>query len=678
MAYQIQLDEHGRVTRPTLQAALGDIASSVSARATAAQGALADTLAAANGDLIARFGAAGDGVKDDRAALVSALSSGIPLDGRGRTFKLSAPVDLPEGLVLSNAKFVFPALDANATAMTMAGSSGTTQTLPADIPRLATSIVVPDATKFIVFGWAYIESDALWSSASGGGVKMGELLRISAVDAATNTLTLCWPTLNAYATTQGARITPENMLRGPTLTNVDFVGTVSAAGAGTANRALALRRVVGAALNNVSTHAWDRHHIELDRAAHVRISGGSGGETGFQTGVDYGVMIVNASFDATVRDRAFHAMRHGVTIGGAQGVNRFIRVDGCRCYDMRDAGFDAHPGAAEHEFTNNVVLFRYYEQAGAEYGNQDGVMTQGSQPRITNNVFINCRENGVAWQPFIAPGVAAPVVGLIANNDMSNAAGLAQGVFVEVKDAVSAPIQSAVIENNRTRGFSRDVMLQTQINGAGISNVSIRDHDGVGGDRSVYLNARAGSVIDGLAIDGGALAVTDAATNPVVDFVSTATSDIKNVRISNARIARGAGGTVGIRTLGRVTGLVERGTTWGNVTTRFSLSADTTGAQIGSPSSFKLTAAPTYTVPAHLTSLTVDRAETVTLTLPAPAAVPDRVLRIRTLRAFAVVSAASDVIPITGGAAGTAILPATAGAWAELRSDGVAWEIVAA
>lgn len=54
-----------------------------------------------------------------------------------------------------------------------------------------------------------------------------------------------------------------------------------------------------------------------------------------------------------------------------------------------------------------------------------------------------------------------------------------------------------------------------------------------------------------------------------------------------------------------------------------------------------------------------------------------RWLFIKTIAAQTVSSGSSDVVPITGGAAGTAILPATAGAWAMLQSDGTNWVIMA-
>ena len=71
-----------------------------------------------------------------------------------------------------------------------------------------------------------------------------------------------------------------------------------------------------------------------------------------------------------------------------------------------------------------------------------------------------------------------------------------------------------------------------------------------------------------------------------------------------------------------------------------------------------------------------NRAGTVTLTLPDPKTAGPRVISVRTWTANTVVSASSNVVGATGGAAGTAILAATAGRWADLVSDGTAWNIV--
>ncbi len=85
----------------------------------------------------------------------------------------------------------------------------------------------------------------------------------------------------------------------------------------------------------------------------------------------------------------------------------------------------------------------------------------------------------------------------------------------------------------------------------------------------------------------------------------------------------------------------------------------------------------TYTVLDTDNWIIANRAGTVTVTLPAAASWTGRELMFRTIQAQTVVSNASNVIPRIGGSAGTAILPATDGAWATLVSNGTAWEIMA-
>ena len=66
------------------------------------------------------------------------------------------------------------------------------------------------------------------------------------------------------------------------------------------------------------------------------------------------------------------------------------------------------------------------------------------------------------------------------------------------------------------------------------------------------------------------------------------------------------------------------------------------------------------------------------LTLLNAAANAGRYLRLKLTTAFAVVSAGSNIVPLAGGAATNAILPATAGKFALLQSDGTNWQIMEA
>lgn len=111
----------------------------------------------------------------------------------------------------------------------------------------------------------------------------------------------------------------------------------------------------------------------------------------------------------------------------------------------------------------------------------------------------------------------------------------------------------------------------------------------------------------------------------------------------------------------------------------------TSGAAIVKPSASSvmyLTSAPntqtgaTYTVTDTDNWIIANRAGTITLTLPTASSYTGRAITVSTITANTVVSNASNVVPQAGGAAGTAILAATAGKWANLVSDGTNWQIM--
>jgi len=68
---------------------------------------------------------------------------------------------------------------------------------------------------------------------------------------------------------------------------------------------------------------------------------------------------------------------------------------------------------------------------------------------------------------------------------------------------------------------------------------------------------------------------------------------------------------------------------------------------------------------------------TCTVTLPSAATSTGRAVTFKNLQAQTLVSASSNVAPIGSATPGTAILPATVGAWATLVSDGTNWVIMA-
>lgn len=86
-----------------------------------------------------------------------------------------------------------------------------------------------------------------------------------------------------------------------------------------------------------------------------------------------------------------------------------------------------------------------------------------------------------------------------------------------------------------------------------------------------------------------------------------------------------------------------------------------------------VTGVTTYAVTETDSALVFNCAATCTITLPSAAACPGRWITLKTIAAFTVVSASSNVCPATSNTPGTAILTAVAGRYAVLQSDGTNW-----
>lgn len=84
-----------------------------------------------------------------------------------------------------------------------------------------------------------------------------------------------------------------------------------------------------------------------------------------------------------------------------------------------------------------------------------------------------------------------------------------------------------------------------------------------------------------------------------------------------------------------------------------------------------------FSVASNETWITCNGGSTITVTMPSAASFNGREIYIKTIAAFSVVSASSNIIPKVGGAATTTILAAAAGSWATLVSDGTNWVTMA-
>jgi hypothetical protein len=155
------------------------------------------------------------------------------------------------------------------------------------------------------------------------------------------------------------------------------------------------------------------------------------------------------------------------------------------------------------------------------------------------------------------------------------------------------------------------------------------------------------------------------ATIAVVVNAAPAGSGDVFVRVSTGSVLGGTDSNVQFGALATNDLIQYNGTIWSNVTPASVISA-AGGAPVTKTANFTVAAGETWLINNKSGS-------TCTVTLPTPSASIGRVLYLQNYQAQTLVSASSNVVPLVGGAAGTAILAAVAGETATLVSDGTSW-----
>lgn len=473
------------------------------------------------------FGAVGDGVADDSQAMQDFVNAAQTQPGNvyafsNRTYAIATTITATAPFVINGNGATILNQTTDNYFITVTGASDSAILLTSNAVAGDLDLDLASVANIVVGDWLYLSSTQVWSTNIAS--TYGEWVQVKSVAALT--VTLYSPVLFGYATASSAQVVRTVLVNGVWMNNFNVIGS----GAGN-QKALSFDRCQNVSVNNVNISLCNERGIQLSRCLQCKITG-CFIEKANAAGLSYGISIINGCAFMIVSNCIGNDLRHLVTIGGVQGVNRYITVADSIALASRDAGFDAHP-------SSQFVIFDSLQVEGAPgSGNQDGIAMQGVAMKCANIQLSSVFRHGVL--------VSALTTGLSAINytAVANITGQAAHTLVFIQ-ALEDGFSSVTVDNVCGSADTNLVQFTAQ-DGNNITNFAInncRSNEQLPG-RGIRLFANTGVTITNGTITNCSLSLASVANNEGIYLHAISATSFTDVRLIGNRVL---GGTIGIR-----------------------------------------------------------------------------------------------------------------------------------
>lgn len=613
---------------------------------------------------IKSYGAIGDGVTDDSNAIYAAIDKGQDkvIDGGNYTYRVdSIHLANVDNTKIQNATFDTSNIPDQGGSpdwvVTFSGTQGTSTTLTADGTSGDSVITVTDSSNLVADEWCWFQSAAIWETST--NVILGQYAKVKSIDSSTQ-ITLYDDLLYDFNTADSATVAPITPKKNITIENINVIGS------GANNQSMwKFEKCENVKVLGGNYDLCHYSALTFDRCVNA-IADGVQVNRSRSTGLSYGITIINGCYGAKVINGFGWDMRHYVTIGANEGINLYSLIEGNNVKSTKDGGLDAHPAADLTIIKGNTI-----EGASTDSGNHDGIIYQGARAIISNNIISGIRRHSIFCQitPSLIPGSLVITGNQITNSGTS--AGTDAAINIAADGASSTSINGVTVTGNNIEGSNEYGIylygLIGNLENVTVSNNSVK----VTGSRGILINANPTYSIDRVSITGN---IFEGGGTEGIYLLGESTNNITNVNI-NSNIIDGY--TFGIRTV-LADNVKESSNIFLNYSDPYEISTNSLNITLNSANDFPIFTVTnsTFVLEEHNNNIICNRAATITLTLPSPTIFINRTLNIKTVQAQAVNSASSNVVPVDSTTAGTSILPAVDGAWAQLRSDGTNWIIM--
>ena len=468
------------------------------------------------------FGAVGDGSTNDATALLEALNaaSGKVLDGGGLTYKCNSMLaPTSQNIIVQNATFDFSGVttagDTANAYISFTGSVGTPTAVAADINVGDNTFTVASTTGLTTpNSYHILEDDQVVTSSE--GLTLGQYIFVKEVNTTSKLVTLHNDILYKFLSASNAQVVPVTMKKNITFKNVIVKGA-NPAGTTTDNGHTGLRfkKCEGVTIENCTLEDIDFAGSVIDASVNVKISNCTC-KHHTKTGLSYGFVVGNGSYGVNIVNCYGQDLRHFVTIGDNEGINLFVNVTNCHVTGCRDAGIDSHSAGDFVNFSGNTL-----EGSSFDSGQLDGIIFQGINCIINDNVIVGIRRHAIFHQPIynFAAASGGTASSEISGNKIINhgdASSSEVGVHVFNHSNALGTIDGVVIANNVMEGTS-NMGISVFASGGAINNISITgnniNHSNVQGIL-IRAGTDSGETIKNFTVTGNVVNAGSPATGP--------------------------------------------------------------------------------------------------------------------------------------------------------------------